>query len=91
MIKKIVALLLCAAGCAKKASSPEPSHRVYLVDTFNGIGNHVVSDGVHLSSTGLANWLSGSAGSRADLRAQRMTPIPPTKTLPCRIFLAGQF
>ena len=26
------------------------------MDTFNGIGNHVVSDGVHLSSTGLANW-----------------------------------
>ena len=30
--------------------------RVYLVDTFNGIGKHVVSDGVHLSATGLANW-----------------------------------
>lgn len=30
--------------------------RVYLVDTFNGIGKHVVNDGVHLSSTGLANW-----------------------------------
>lgn len=30
--------------------------RVLLVDTFNGIGRHVVSDGVHLSSTGLANW-----------------------------------
>lgn len=30
--------------------------RVFLVDTFNGIGHHVVSDGVHLSSTGLANW-----------------------------------
>ena len=30
--------------------------RVYLVDTFNGIGKHVVNDGVHLNSTGLANW-----------------------------------
>ena len=30
--------------------------RVYLVDTFNGIGKHVVNDGVHLSMTGLNNW-----------------------------------
>lgn len=26
------------------------------MDTFNGIGRHVISDGVHLNSTGLANW-----------------------------------
>lgn len=48
----------CSARQAARESLHlrKPSHRVYLVDTFNGIGNHVVSDGVHLSSTGLANW-----------------------------------
>lgn len=30
--------------------------RVYLVDTFNGIGKHVLGDGVHLTPLGLDCW-----------------------------------